>query len=247
MIRVWVDHLPKEDESVILCASEHHHLTNVRRVVKDAGLEVLDGKGGLARANILECSRKRTVLKITERLSEARESPLALHLGLALPHQKSTLEEMLPALVQLGVTHLHLVETKFSGRVKGAVGKFMDRLSHIGLQALKQCGRLHLPVLNQPDTFDRVAEALIALSDRAIIFHPDPGGSPQKQALEKVSRLAMLVGPEGGFEEDEWRQAVAMKWESMGLGPRVLRMETAAIGACFWAQSKYGDFYQLGS
>lgn len=244
MKRVWVQQIPCEGESVDLSMNEHHHLTKVRRVDLKSQLEVLDGRGGLATASILESSRKGTRLKILKHLLADRESPLTLHLGLALPHQKSTLEDMLPGLVQLGVSHLHLLETKFSGRLKGPPEKALERMSQIALQALKQCGRLYLPKIERSGSLAAIATDLAGRCDRAMVLHPNPE-PPNLKHRKGVSRLALLVGPEGGFADDEVAEILDAGFETVGLGPRILKMETAAVGACFWAQTQYGDMSAL--
>jgi len=241
MKRVWVPEIPEPGFVIALPEDEHHHLSRVRRIEPGETLEIVDGKGILALGIVVAISKKQTMVEVRERNHETRESPLNLQLFLALPHQKSTLDSLLPGLVQLGVNAVHLMETRFSGRLKEKDGKFFDRLNTIAKQSLKQCGRLHLPQLLQPIAYES-ALTTIAAMESALVFHPYHDEGRAVCLPEKLSQLALVIGPEGGLDEGEFRSALAAGIHPVALGPRILKMETCVAGACFWAQAQYGDF-----
>lgn len=246
MKRVLVAEIPKSGELVELSDEEHRHLQRVRRIPPGTELEILDGAGGIARGLLISVDRKKAIVRIEEHLDLKRESDLELSLALAMPHQKSTLENLLPALVQLGVKHLHLFYSQFSGREKGSTEKQMGRYEIISRQAIKQCGRLVLPVIHQPSPLVELLPLLVESCDKAIVFHPISETIPhQAEASRAIRQLMLLVGPEGGLTTKEYRTAVEAGWQAASLGPRILRMETAATGACFWAQAVYGDYVGL--
>lgn len=235
---------------------ETHHLKNVRRVRHGERIEVLDGMGGLVlgavhlKANTLQ-------IEVLESVSARRESPLCVHLALAVPTHRKTLDQLLPAVVQLGVTRLWLVETRYSGRWAEGADKRIQRWNQIALEALKQSGRLVPPEILMSRDVDEVCAAMDGQLELNIIFHPDLPNPSQTtdEATPRCGRstgslpsggappdgLGIMIGPEGGFTEAEVEAARSWGFWVSYLGPRMLRTETAVVGACFWAQAAFGD------
>lgn len=236
MKRVLLPTIPAEGETIQPPEQERRHLQNVRRVSVGEQIEVLDGKGSLAIAEICGLARNSLQLRILEHRKEERESPLHLELAVAIPSHLATFDDMLPSLVQLGVTQLYLVPTQWGGRLKKA--KYAQRLNTIAQQALKQCGRLQAPSLDFPTDWATLCEHMARVNPHNTVYHPNkPGGVP----AQHEHRLGLLIGPEAGFTEVEVEQAMEHGMQVCGLGPRILKMETAAIGACYLAQFNNGD------
>ena len=240
MKRVLVDVIGPAGSLVEVSNDEAHHLTRVRRTSSGALVEVLDGKGGLASGKLVIEAQGRVGVQILEKLETNRESPLNLQLALAIPGNLGTFEQMLPGLVQLGVQKIYLVPTEFSGRIRKPLAKFQRRLHAISLQALKQCGRTVLAEIEFPSTWTSLLTILEKQNDLNLVFHP--GGSEGDADPQGLKSLGLMVGPEGGFSQGEIAQAIEAGVKPRALGPRILKMETAAIGVCFWAQSQYGDY-----
>jgi 16S rRNA (uracil1498-N3)-methyltransferase len=111
--------------------------------------------------------------------------------------------------------------------------KRLLRWERIALAAAKQCGSGRFPeissLLSYPDALRAVAEA-----EGKVIFYEGEGRFGLKtvlSGLRKISSIALLVGPEGGFSEDEVKEAERSGFLRAGLGPRILRVETAAVAA----------------
>lgn len=216
-------------------AEEQRHLVSVRRIKADEMLEALDGKGGLATCSIVGLEKRRLTLKVESVHQEDRESQLKLGIGLAIPTHLSTIDDMLPGLVPLGVQTIALAPTVFGGRLKKDPQRYQERLQHIMLAALKQSGRLVLPELRFFQTWADLCHYFADSYAHNRILHPK-----QNQQMHTIpSSLGLLVGPEAGFSDDELEQAFQADARPLDLGPRILRMETAAIGACFWAQQQF--------
>ena len=219
---------------------EAHHLIRVRRVAVGESVELLDGLGGLALGEVAEVTKRELTIKVVRHLEQDRESPLWLTLVAALPQQLSTLDGVLPSLVQQGLNRLILVPTEFGGSVKKDPGKYLDRLNSIALQALKQCGRVRVPSIELAADLAGVIAGLADEHQLVLMLHPVPERLSQGLPARPES-LAVLVGPEGGFSEAELALATAAGIVVRGLGPRILKMETALAGICFWAQDRFGD------
>lgn len=214
---------------------EQRHLVSVRRIKASEQLEAIDTQGGAAICSIIALEKRRLTLKVEEVLQVKRESELKLGIGLAIPTHLSTIDEMLPGLVQLGVQKIALAPTNFGGRLKKDPQRYQDRLHQIMLGALKQSGRLYLPQLLFFKSWEELCIDFKTCFDTNLILHPQ-----DSQLVKTIPQsLGLLVGPEAGFTEDEIQAALNHGMRTLDLGPRILRMETAAIGACFWAQQQY--------
>ena len=237
MKRVLVDAIPEPGELVEPEAAECHHLLQVRRTGNGEIVEVLDGAGSVARGSIELMSRKQFCIRITERLEENRESSLHLEVAVAIPTHRPTFDQALPGLVQLGVRRIYLSPSEYSGSLKRGQNNYRKRLHEICRQSLKQCGRTCLPELVLTGSFLETCQHLRQNNERNLIFHPQP--EARTPLPEQVDSLGLFIGPEGGFSDEEVNAAEGFR--IVDLGPRILKLETALVGACFWAQKTYGD------
>jgi len=236
VIRVLVDALPEPGGELTPGADECHHLLRVRRIKVDDHVELLDGRGGRAAATVIGLTRRDVELRVDDNQSADRESALHLEIAVAIPSQLSSFDSLLPALVQLGVDQIYLVPTRYSGRIKKE--SYLSRLQNIALQSLKQNGRLQIPAIERAPNWQQLCETMQAGNQHNIILHPS--ATPHQDPTETQS-LGLLIGPEGGFSEEEIELAVDHGMGVRALGPRILKLETAVVGACFWAQLAYGD------
>ncbi len=241
MKRVLVDLIPGVDQLSVPSEAECHHLIRVRRTVEGEQVELLDGQGGLALAVVTKVGKHEVQLRVIHRRVEQRESPLRLTLLISIPQQWATLDSVVPALVQQGVHRIVLVNTQFGGSLKKTSEKAKTRIRAIAIQSLKQCGRSILPELVFADDFAQHSGLLVQHHDEVLMLHPGPVRLSQWQP-PLLRSLAVMVGPEGGFSTEEAALAKELGCRLLGLGPRILKMETALSGICFWAQSRFGDY-----
>jgi 16S rRNA (uracil1498-N3)-methyltransferase len=204
-----------------LTGDEAQHLAKVMRAKPGDEIIAFDGSGWEFVARVAAISKAAVDLEIVARAEVNRELPPALTMAVALPkgdRQKVLVEK----LVELGVTRLIPLETSRS--VAEATPGALVRLRRQVIEASKQCGRNRLMAIAEPKS---LAELVSKSTDdqRRILAHP--GGRPL--SLTSAGAAIVAVGPEGGFQEDEVRAAVAAHWEIVSLGPRILRIETAAI------------------
>jgi 16S rRNA (uracil1498-N3)-methyltransferase len=216
--RSLVDDLASDD--VALPTGERHHVERVLRVRDGDVLELVDGRGGRALARWTADGRAR----IEQRFPT--EPPTAQPLRLAVaPPRLPRLEWLVEKACELDVTELLLLDTRRAERLPGE-GK-LDRLQRIADQALLQCRRLHRMPVRAP----LALEALLARPRNGALWlaRPPTTGAAPKPVPGSAGGLLVLVGPEGGFDPDEERAALAAGAQTVALGATTLRVETAAL------------------
>ena len=217
---------PIAAERVTLDGPEAHHLLHVGRAAVGQGVTLFDGSGGEFAAVVEKLGRSTIELRVVERIEADRELPFTLTIGVALPkndRQKWLVEK----LTELGVTTLVPLVTE-RGVAQPAAGT-LDRLRRSVIEASKQCGRNRLLQIAAPQTWAVwIADAPDATYERRFLAHPS--GLPLSDSVlsaRQPTRLA--IGPEGGFTDAEVAAATAAGWQTVALGPRTLRVETAAV------------------
>jgi 16S rRNA (uracil1498-N3)-methyltransferase len=222
---------PITTERVTLDGPEAHHLLHVMRAAVGDEVTLFDNLGAEFPAVIEKLGRSSADLRIIERVEIDRELPFALTMGVALPkgdRQKWLVEK----LTELGVTGLVPLET--ARGVAQPTASALERLERSAIEAAKQCGRNRLMRIAEPQSWsDWLRNAAIAGDSQSpvplrLIAHP---GSMPLSSLPTThdQPAAIAIGPEGGLTDDEVAAATSAGWQAVDLGPRILRVETAAI------------------
>lgn len=226
--RIYVDTI---EPSVTVTGEEFHHSIRVVRARVGEEVELFDRVGNAARGIVESIDRDRAVIAAHDPLP-SRESPLAIHLAMAVI-QLEKFELVLQKATELGVkTIIPLVTERVELRPERYSGR-MERWNKIVFEAVKQSGRTLAPVIALPETFDQA----LAHSGTKILFDADVENEPVA-ALDEVT---ILIGPEGGWSGEELARARACNVVFARLGPRRLRAETAAIAAVSVVASRFGD------
>lgn len=218
----------------VLDGSEAHHLAHVMRVGVGESVILFDGSGQEFVGTVRRVNKSSVELDVQRGQVVDREWPFQLVVGAALPkgeRQKWLVEKA----VELGVSRLVPLKTE---RGVADPASALTRLRRGVIEASKQCGRNRLMVIDdvsQPESFFGSAPA------DAIRLIGQPG-SDSKSAAEHLTALRagltpryVAVGPEGGFTQSELAAATAAGWQPVELGPRILRVETAAIALAMLA------------
>ncbi len=218
---------PITAEKVFLTGAEAHHVIHVMRAKRGAKVILFDGSGAEFLARVEQLGRNDVALTVLSQEFVDRELPFSLNLGVALPkgeRQKWLIEKA----VELGVARL--VPLKTQRAVAQPVQQALDRLRRTVIEASKQCGRNRLMQIAEPLLWSDFAGETRHQSCR-LLAHP--GGARPTEALPVADQspqdVFLAVGPEGGFTDDEVSLAVSAGWRAVDLGPRILRIETAAI------------------
>ncbi len=211
----------------VLEGAEAHHMGTVRRFVPGNRVVLFNGDGGEYPSDVVSVGKKRVVLQVLEREEPKREVPFPIVVGSALP-KADRLDFLIDKLVEVGATRFVPLMTERS--VVRPKGEKLDSWRRAVIEASKQCGRNIMMQIDKPMSLAEFVASEV--SARRFILHTgDRGGRPATSS----EGIAFAVGPEGGFTEREIGEATAKGWTELGFGPRVLRIETAAIVAASWA------------
>jgi 16S rRNA (uracil1498-N3)-methyltransferase len=226
---------PIIEDRISLTGSESHHLAHVMRAEVGQCVTLFDGSGQEFVAEIQAISKREVRLTVRQRREINREAPVKVALAVALPKGERQ-QWLVEKVVELGVAELIPLETK-RGVAQPSEGA-LERLKRTVIEASKQCGRNQLMQIAAPQTWSQFVAAPHENNLR-LVAHP--GGMPlhdkhlQHTGTGTQQGLLAAIGPEGGFTDDEISQAVAAGWQIVDLGPRILRVETAAIALAAWA------------
>jgi 16S rRNA (uracil1498-N3)-methyltransferase len=225
--RCYTPEAAQVGQTLWLDPEEAHHLIRVRRARVGQPLEVFDGQGLGFRAVLTNLSAKLAEVELLEALPP-RRAPLRITLYVA-PPKGDRLEWLVEKTTELGVERLVPLLTERT--VVSPRETRLDRLRKRIIESAKQCGRFDLMAIDEPMPLDRLLAAPPQLGSFCFAAHP--GGSH----LAAIGHLApgqaasILIGPEGGLSDAEIQQVNDAGWLPIGLGPIILRIETAAIAA----------------
>jgi 16S rRNA (uracil1498-N3)-methyltransferase len=238
MQRLFVDADIVDGSPIEASQDQFNYLANVLRL--EAGAEVLtfNGRHGEWRAAIAFPSRKRITLTPVEQ-TRPQPEPSDLHYLFA-PLKVGRLDYLVQKAVEMGAGLLQPVMTQ---HVQGKITN-IERLRANAVEAAEQCGILAIPQVAEPiklaDLLDRWPH------ERRIIYcdEGDAGQNPLPLLRSiKEKHLALLVGPEGGFSEEERAMLRRLDFvTAIPLGPRILRADTAAVAAMAVIQAAIGDW-----
>lgn len=216
-------------ERVVLPDDEARHAVKVLR--KQVGDEIIavDGEGGWYRIQLDQVGQERAAGTVLEMRRGIGEPNYELVLGMGLIKSRNRFETFVEKAVELGVhaiIPLHTARTEKES-VKAA------RTRNIMIAAMKQCGRSRLPTLWEPTALPSVVDEERA--DAVLIAHEqiDHAATVQTALADEppTARILVLVGPEGGFTDEEVAMVRQGGGTPVSLGPRRLRAETAGIAA----------------
>lgn len=207
---------------VPLDAARVHRLRHVLRLASGAGVRLFNAGSGEWRATLERLERRGGEALVLELLRPPVAEP-GPRLALA-PIRANRLDWLVEKAVELGVAALDLVLT----RRTVVRPERIERLQAIAVEAAEQCGRLSVPRLRPPVPLGSWLEALPA--GLPLLVGDEAGGEPAGPALADAPEAVLLVGPEGGFAPEERARLLARPaTRAIGLGPRILRSETAAL------------------
>lgn len=234
-------HLPEAAPGARLTLPEHsaHHAREVLRLRAGATVRVFDGAGAEYEAVLDQVTRRAVTARVTGAAATRPESPLRLVLALS-PLKGDRMELAIQKATELGVSELWPVVTaRTDTAARPALqGSRQERWEKVASGAAEQCGRAFVPHLAATMTLEALLRA--PFEGRRIAFLETPG-QPALTREPRPQAVLALVGPPGGFEHFEASRLLAVGFEPAGLGPRILRAETAALAAVTLLQVLWGD------
>jgi len=235
-------HVPEAAPGARVSLPEHsaHHAREVLRLRSGATVRVFDGEGREYEATLDRVSRQGVELRLGSAVAPRSESPLRLVLALS-PLKGDRMELVIQKATELGVSEVWPVVTaRTDAAARPALhGSRTERWEKVASGAAEQCGRAVVPRVAPTLTFD----GLLAepFEGERLVLLETPGQRPLAAIPEPGRAVLVLVGPAGGWEPNEVGRLEAAGFHAVGLGPRVLRSETAAVTAVVMAQTLWGD------
>ncbi|WP_457624400.1 RsmE family RNA methyltransferase [Persephonella sp.] len=213
-----------EGDGFFIEGEEYHH-AKVRRVREGQEIEINDLQGNIYRGKVTQITKKFLKGKILHRI-EIEETPIEIELFLGVPNRPSKIDELIEAITELGVKRFIPVITKNTAVKEKDVLKKIPKWEKISLNSIKQCGRLFPVEIKEPVHLKDIETD----AEKKILFYE----KERKRRLEtgiKCKKVAVIVGPEGGFTEEEVKLLEEKGFKPYTLGNYILRMETAVISA----------------
>ncbi len=242
MPRLFVPTHDIEEGQARLQGNEFRHLQRVLRLREGDRVTLFDDAGHEHAGVIQSLSPRVAVVRITASTTPERESRLAIALYQGMPKGRK-MDLVVEKATELGTRTIVPFTSAFCTVTAPASAGKRERWKRIALAASKQCGRTVIPTVAAPLTFaDAIAAA--AAADLKLLFFEGACSAPLARAPEAgaaPATAAIMIGPEGGFSRDEVETAEHAGFRVVGLGPRILRTETAALVALAMVQARWGD------
>ena len=242
--RLYVRTPLAETDAVELDSAQAHYLRSVLRLGPGEGVALFNGRDGEWLARIEAIAKNRATLRVERRTREQRPEP-DLWLAFA-PIKRARIDFTAQKATELGAALLWPVMTRRTmvDRVN------TDRLAANAVEAAEQSERLTVPEVREPVALERLIEAWP--SDRPMVLCDESGAGGSVPGIAEAlaaagpairERVGFVIGPEGGFAQEELDRLRSLPFvTAVGLGPRLLRADTAALAAIAVWQAVAGDW-----
>ncbi|MCA6060577.1 16S rRNA (uracil(1498)-N(3))-methyltransferase [Thalassolituus sp. ST750PaO-4] len=215
------------------------HLIRVLRMNDGDPVRLFNGDGHEYAGQLCDVQKKSASVLVGDILRSEADTPLKLQLGQVVS-KGDRMDFTIQKATELGISDITpLWSERCEVRLKGErLDKKMEHWQKVAISACEQSGRNRIPTIHQPQYFADWAKNNNA--DVRLLLHPHRQ-KPLRDYPQPAS-VALLVGPEGGFSEQEVEMAMSSGFAGLTLGPRILRTETAALAALSVFQFQWGDF-----
>lgn len=234
--RLFVEEPISLGQAVAISGNQAHYLAKVMRITAGDAVILCDDVTGEWACRVVDAAKREVVLEPVEQLRPREDVP-DFWLCPALL-KKDRFDMVLEKATELGVAAIHPVIMR-----RCVADKLnMTRAATLTIEAAEQCARTALPKLSEPQKLATMLRDWPA--DRTLFFANEEGGAPAAEAFAKhTGPAALLIGPEGGFDDAEREMLRAHPNVSpIGLGARILRGETAALAATALWMGTCGDW-----
>jgi 16S rRNA (uracil1498-N3)-methyltransferase len=249
LTRVYVEAALTSGSMVELPSDTASHLAKVLRARSGDELILFNGDGREFNGAIETVRGSRMSASVGDSRPVDRESPLAITLVQCVP-RGDRMDFIVQKATELGVSRIVPVLSQRSV-VRLDAGQAESKAVHwraVAVNACEQCGRNRLPTIDAArPLLNYLGESVPGVGPR-LVFEPEsalqPGTAAQNPAAARgfaMTAAEIAIGPEGGFASDELEAFRVSGFSQVGLGPRILRTETAAIAAVVWLQARFGD------
>jgi len=240
--RLFVEADLRAGSEIRLADERVHYLRDVLRLAPGAAADLFNGRDGEWRASLAAIGKRQATLAV-ERQLRPQASGCDLWLVFA-PIKRARIDSLVEKATELGVSALLPVVTQHTAVERVNV----ERLQAIGVEAAEQCERLSVPEVREPVTLGKLLPAW-PVGRRLLLCAEAGEARPIAEALQMhvkdAASWAIMIGPEGGLARSELDALVKLPFVMpVGLGPRILRADTAALAALACWQAILGDGQQ---
>lgn len=230
MRRFFAECLDIDSSSVTLTGDEARHIKNVLRMKPGDEVLLINGRGEECLSRIVEFNESGVMLSVVDRKLCSADPAVDVTLFQCLPKQ-GKMEVIIQKCVELGVSRIvPTVSKRCVVKLDGKDNKLV-RWNKVAVEAAKQCGRARVPEVVSPGALDSVC---FDSFDTVLLAYENEFDVGLKSVLRDGrvhSSIAVIIGPEGGFEPAEAEELVKRGAQTVSLGRRILRTETAGMAA----------------
>lgn len=237
-IRIYQANSFNPDDLYELSEEAGHHVGVVLRMQPGDTIVLFCGDNQEYQAHIERVHKKKVQVRIVDKMIVNKESPLSIHLVQAVS-KGDRMEWVVQKAVELGVQYITPLISAHCVLKIEKIEKKWHQWQAIAISACEQCGRNQIPTIMQPIDFEEYIKNGSS-AQKKLILHTQGGKSLSEYALES-NNIEIMVGPEGGFNDQEVQASIKAGFLPWKLGPRILRTETAAIVGLSLLQAARGD------
>ncbi len=240
MNHFFIDPKNIQESKILFPADVSHQMVRVLRLKRDAIVVVLDNRGLQYEVRLIELAAQQCIGEIVSKRKIETEATTKIHLMVALT-QREKFEWILQKCCEIGVAKISPILCERSIQLSlSDFEKKKDRWERILKEAAEQSRRGLIPVLNSPVTIQAAIQKPAPM--KLIAWENEENNRLDDILSNQIfTDITLMIGPEGGFSEQEVQAAQASGWIPFSLGKRILRMETAAIVACGIILYQSGD------
>lgn len=239
MPRFHINSQQIQGDRATITGNEFIHITRVLRLGINDSIILFDDDQTEYECRILEINKKQIAVEIIESYKNSKESFLEINLFQSVP-KGSKIDLIIQKTTELGVNTITPIKTQ-RGLVQET--RKTERWEKIALEACKQCGRSNPPDIKSFIDYKNIIDYVLT-DDLTLLFYENKKTNLKDELSELkriYKRVNIIIGPEGGFTEMEIQHAERSGINIVGIGPRILRVETASIAAVTAIQYHFGD------
>lgn len=233
MYRFFIEDGVNSGSEIRISGSDYNHIKNVLRMKKGEEVLISDGKDREYLCAIADITEEEVILSIEDIMGTSRELPTKITLFQGLP-KGDKMEQIIQKTVELGVTEIVPVAMKRCVVKLDAkkAGKKVERWNGIALSAAKQSKRGIIPEVKDVVTYQDAVKIAADMDAFLVPYENAEGIEGARKLVDSMKgkkSIAIFIGPEGGFEDSEIELALKHGANTLTLGKRILRTETAGM------------------
>jgi 16S rRNA (uracil1498-N3)-methyltransferase len=227
-----------EKEELVIDGFEFRHLTKVLRKKTGDIITITDGERNIYNCEIFKLEKERLFCKIKGSDFDLFEPEVKVSLYLSPLRNVSRFEFAIEKAVELGITSIQPVITEYTVNKNSLSKSRIERINKIIIGAIGQSQRCYLPEFSNTISLTGLIEKLEQEKNKFVMYESS-GDNSEFRIDKKSKNISVLIGPEGGFSNEEINSLISANWHVKSLGERKLRAETAAVVSVFELIKKF--------